>query len=159
LEGFRFAEPGGLLNQQDDSGTPQPFLTMMPTYSGTTAPGTVLTIRILGPNGEYLPGGTQTVVADLSGNWVASFSGLVMDDSPHYIELEERPPVWDTGVKGIFRTFFSPAINGSYMEFEQLSVESIFGRRLATVAMEEINDTNRHPNGSNQDWRSANGMP
>jgi hypothetical protein len=45
------------------------------------------------------------------------------------------------------------------MEFEQLSVESIFGRRLATVAMEEINDTNRHPNGSNQDWRSANGMP
>ncbi|MEM9015886.1 MAG: LamG-like jellyroll fold domain-containing protein, partial [Verrucomicrobiota bacterium] len=157
LEGFRFATPGGLQGG-DESGANRPILTLIPTYSGTSAPFSVLTISILGPNGEFLSGGTKTIVADAAGNWKVEFSGLVLPNSNHYIQVETRPPVWDTGAPGFFRTFFSPNIHGSYLEFDNLSVDSIFGRRLPTVAIEELNNLNRNPNGSNEDWRTANGL-
>jgi hypothetical protein len=135
-----------------------PLLTLMPTYSGSAAPGTILTIRILGAGGIFLPGGEQVVVADGSGVWSVSFDGLILDDGNHYIQIESRSPAWNIGVRGVFETFFSPGINGTFTEFEELSVESIFGRRLSSVALEQFKDESMHPHGSNEDWRNANGM-
>jgi len=161
LEGFRFAEPGGFIfNREADGGRggQQPLLTLIPTYSGSAPAGTIITIRILGPSGEFLPGGERVIVADGSGTWFATFDGLVLGDGNHYIQIESRSPAMPNGSSGSFRTFFSPGINGTSTEFQELTIESIFGRRLTSTALEEIIHENTHPIGSNEDWRAANGI-
>ncbi|MAS94337.1 MAG: hypothetical protein CMO55_14155 [Verrucomicrobiales bacterium] len=158
LEGFRLAERGGIFD--DDDGEDQnPILALFPTYSGTAQPGTVLTLRIYGIDGMTLGGGSLTVVADISGNWSAAFSGMIMDGSPYFIEIEQQPPTWDIGARGVFRTYYAPAMSGSAFETEALTVDSIFGRRLSTVDLKQTINENRNPNGSNEDWRIANGLP
>jgi hypothetical protein len=118
------------------------------------APGSVVSIRILSPDGAYLPGGSMTVVADLSGSWNAGFSDLVLGDSAYVIQIELQAPSWDQNASSVFQTFFAPAIKGSYRESHVLSVNAILGRLLSSVAMEIINDANRYPHGTNEDWRS-----
>lgn len=36
---------------------------------------------------------------------------------------------------------------------------TVTGRRLSSVAFEDFIEGNAHPNGSNADWRKANGIP
>ena len=98
----------------------------------------------------------MTVVADMSGGWIAKFGDLALGDSYYYIQVEVMPPVWDQGARGQFETFFAPAINGSYSQSDILTVDSVFGRRLSSAALEHMIETNRNPNGSNHDWRRTN---
>ena len=154
LEGFRFA------GSRDESGGGEgaPVLMLMPTYSGTAAPGSVITLTVMGPDGSMLLGGSMTVVADLSGAWIAKFSGLEIGNTSYFVKVETAAPAWGTGVAGAFKVFFAPAINGSHTEPDVLSVDSVMGRRLSPVALDTLIDGNAHPNGSNADWRRANGV-
>ncbi len=157
LEGFRFAQPGGLFSEDGNANRNHPILTLIPTYTGAASPGSVITIRIMSSNGEYLPGGSMTVVADLTGNWMAGFSDLVLGNSPYFIQIEEQPASWDSSMESVFRTFFAPAIGGSFNEAELLSPSAILLRRLSSVAMDILNQINRNPQGTNEDWRSSTG--
>ncbi len=157
LEGFRFAQPGGLFNEDGNTDRNRPILTLIPTYTGAASPGSVITIRIMSSNGEFLPGGSMTVVADLTGNWMAGFSDLVLGNSPYFIQIEEQPASWDSSMESVFRTFFAPAIGGSFNEAEILSPNAILLRRLSSVAMDILNQINRNPQGTNEDWRSSTG--
>ncbi len=141
MESFRFAEPGGLLSYEIEEDEYTPLLTLIPTYSGMAEPGSVIFIRILSPDGGYLPGGSITVVADLSGVWNASFSDLVLGDSPYFIQIEVQAPCWDQSTSSIFNTYFAPSISGSHTASENLSVKSVMGRRLSSVAMDVLNNT------------------
>ncbi|MEC5129680.1 autotransporter-associated beta strand repeat-containing protein [Verrucomicrobiales bacterium BCK34] len=154
LEGFRFAE-----RQNPDGDADAPLLLLMPTYSGTAEPGSVITLTVMGADGSTMAGGSMTVVADLSGGWIAKFSGLEIGNTSYFVKVETAAPAWSTGVKGTFEVFFAPAINGSHSESDVLTVDSILGRRLSSVAFDQMIETNAHPNGSNADWRKANGMP
>ena len=100
----------------------------------------------------------MTVVADLSGGWIAKFSGLDIGDTYYFVKVSITPPTWGVGSTGVFRTFFAPALNGSNTAEEAMSVDSVMGRRLSPVAIEGMIDADRHPNGSNEDWRKANGI-
>ena len=91
----------------------------------------------------------MTVVADLSGAWIAKFSGLEIGNTAYFVKVETA---------GTFKVFFAPAINGSHTETDVLTVDSVMGRRLSAAALDAIIDANAHPNGSNADWRKANGM-
>ena len=86
-----------------------------------------------------------------------------MSDSLYFIEIEHRLPSWDSDKPGVFRTFYAPPlIDGVHSEFEQLTVDTIFGRRLTSEAMQNLNESARHPNGfngSNEDWRNPAGLP
>ena len=154
LEGFRFAERRGHSEGEGNA----PLLLLMPTYSGTAEPGSVITLSVMGPGGELLSGGSMTVVADLSGGWIAKFSGLDIGDTYYFVKVSITPPTWGVGSTGVFRTFFAPALNGSNTAEEAMSVDSVMGRRLSPVAIEGMIDADRHPNGSNEDWRKANGI-
>ena len=154
LEGFRFAEPRG----RDGGGDGGPLLLLMPTYSGSAAPGSVITLSVMGADGSTMRGGSITVVADLSGAWIAKFAGLEIGNTFYYVKVETAAPAWSTGVKGSFEVFFAPAINGSHTENDVLTVDSVMGRRLNSVALDSLIEANAHPNGSNADWRKANGI-
>ncbi len=154
LEGFRFAGGRG----EAESGEGAPLLMLMPTYSGMAEPGSVITLTVMGPGGVTLKGGSMTVVADLSGAWIAKFSGLEIGNTAYFVKVETAAPAWETGVAGTFKVFFAPAINGSHTETDVLTVDSVMGRRLSAAALDAIIDANAHPNGSNADWRKANGM-
>ena len=155
LEGFRFAEPGGLLKDDGIANQNRPILTLIPTYSGSASPGSIITIRIMSSSGTNLPGGSMTVTADINGSWIAGFSDLVLDGSPYIIRIQEQAASWDLSGNSVFRTFFAPAISGSFNEREVISPNTILGRRLSSVAMDMLNDANSTPQGTNEDWRSA----
>ncbi len=154
LEGFRFAEPRG----EGGGGAGEPLLLLMPTYSGTAEPGSVITLSVMGADGSTLLGGSMTVVADLSGGWIAKFSGLEIGNTSYFVKVAIAPPAWSTGVTGSFQVFFAPAINGSHTESDVLTVDSVMGRRLNSVALDSLIEADAHPNGSNADWRKANGI-
>ncbi|MEC5128195.1 hypothetical protein VSU19_15625, partial [Verrucomicrobiales bacterium BCK34] len=59
---------------------------------------------------------------------------------------------------GTFEVFFAPAINGSHAQGEVLTVDSVMGRRLSSVELDSLIEANAYPNGSNADWRKANGI-
>ncbi|MDF1738158.1 MAG: Ig-like domain-containing protein, partial [Verrucomicrobiales bacterium] len=155
LEGFRFTER----RSEGDGGVGEPLLMLMPTYSGSAEPGSVITLTVMGPDGSTMAGGSMTVVADLSGSWIAKFSGLEIGNSSYFVKVETAAPAWSTGVRGSFEVFFAPAINGSHSESDVLTVDSILGRRLNSVAFDQMIEASAHPNGSNADWRKANGIP
>ncbi len=150
LEGFRFAES----RDRNGGGEGTPLLFLMPTYSGSAQPGSVINLTITGSDGAILSGGSMTVVADLSGGWIAKFGDLELTDTYYSIQVEIRPPSWDAGLPGQFQTYFAPAINGSFSESEILTVDSVFGRRLTSSGLEQMINADRHPNGSNSDWRT-----
>ena len=149
LEGFRFAESAGF-DQRDEEGnsTGTPILTLIPSYSGTASPGSVITISVLGRNGELLSGGQLTVVADIAGNWIANFNTLILGDSPYVVQIYTQAPAFLSSTPGVFETFRAPSINPTFSESEGLSVNSIFGRRLSGVGMMELNEANRNPGGN-----------
>ncbi|MEO0415101.1 MAG: hypothetical protein AAF226_09140, partial [Verrucomicrobiota bacterium] len=136
LQGFRFMESTEGTLGEDEDDIKQPILTLMPIYSGLVDPGTVLTIKVRGQFGESLTNGEQTVVADAGGNWLAKMPGLVLEDEPHQIIIEQTRPTWDVvnerhGYN--LRTYFAPAISPTHIQSEELSVESVMGRRLAPL--------------------------
>lgn len=156
LQGFRFSEPGGLRNPERVTGGELQLVTSMPFYAGYASPGTVITISIIGPDGQTLFGGIQTVIADGAGSWTSSFTGLGLGSGPYYIQVEQRLPTWDMNTPSAFTTFFSPTLTNSYTESEVLTVESVMMRRLSGEALREIIDLNHNPQGTNVDWRTGN---
>ncbi len=81
---------------------------------------------------------------------------LPVCENPRFRIPNEGPAL--NGVSGVFKTFYAPAITGVSSESESLTVDSVMGRRLNSVAMDETINGNAHPNGSNADWRKANGL-
>ena len=149
LEGFRFAESSGFDDREEESNsTGRPILTLIPTYSGSASPGSVITISVLGRNGELLSGGQMTVVADIAGNWIANFNTLILGDSHYFVQIQTKPAAWGPSQPGVFQTFFAPAINPTFTGSQGLSIDSILGRRLSTVGMELLNQANRNPGGT-----------
>ncbi len=149
LEGFRFAE-SSVFDDREEEGSSSgiPLLTLIPTYYGSAAPGSVIQINVFGRNGEMLSGGQMTVVADMEKNWVANFDTLVLGDSQYFVQVETKPSTWGPSQPGVFQTFQASAINPTFSESEGLSVNSIFGRRLSTVGMELLNEANSNPGGT-----------
>ncbi len=157
LQGFRLLDTGFDEESEDEDG---PILTLMPIYSGLVDPGTVLRIRILGDTGAPLPNGDQTVVADVGGNWLATFPGLVLMDEPHMVVIEQTPPTWNLGNDSHgynLRTYFAPAISPTHAQVEEMGAGDVLARRLSGVEVHGMSsqdgNTKSH---ENSDWRLAN---
>ncbi|MEO0415586.1 MAG: hypothetical protein AAF226_11605 [Verrucomicrobiota bacterium] len=161
LQGFRYAERLSLVEEEIE---PEeiPILTVSPMYSGTAEPGTVVTVKVLGANGESIANGATSVVADVSGNWLSIFPDLELPDEHHYVVVEQTAPTWQTDEMRSQRpvkTYFAPSINqGVSGRLEDFGVAGVLGRRLSGVAMGELNDSSRYPNAPiNADWRLGQG--
>jgi hypothetical protein len=88
------------------------ILPLAPIYAGEADPGATLVIEIYNANGVRI--GSQTVLADAGGNWLANFATVTMRDAPSDVRITQvSAPYSFGGTAGHnLRTYYSPtAIN------------------------------------------------
>lgn len=89
-----------------------PLLPIEPIYSGAANPGATLVIDLYNSQGVKI--GSQTVVADAGGNWLANFSSTQMRDMPSEVRVTQTAAPYSVGTPGgaNFRVYYTPsAIN------------------------------------------------
>jgi len=97
------------------AGSPDVFrpaiLPLAPIYSGEADPGSTLVISLYDSQGNDI--GSQTVVVDSGGNWMATFPSTSMRDIPDSVQIVEQSAFYSLGDNGGFnlRAYFSPALN------------------------------------------------
>ncbi|VAX09906.1 internalin, putative, partial [hydrothermal vent metagenome] len=104
-----------------------PTMPVAPIFSGTTEPGTTITITMFDEAGSIL--GTQTVIGDTGGNWLTSFPNVVIYDHPYSIQMTQSiSSANDSTATGFnLRTYFSPALNHQIFFSHHPSIEAVFG--------------------------------
>jgi len=107
----------------------EPLLPVSPIYTGHAEPGTTLFINLTDAQGNFV--GSQLVMADTGGNWLANFSGSLMYDMPHNIEIQQDMSLYNASSAGGFnlRTYFMPALSTSPFTTPALTIDSIFATR------------------------------
>ena len=102
-----------------------PPLPVAPLYSGWAEPGTTLDIRMFDQQGNVI--GSQAVMADTGGNWVATFPSVVVKDRPYSITVTQVQSVHNLHeLAGFnFRTYFSPAIHAQVFWDRQATPSSV----------------------------------
>ena len=105
-----------------------PLLPLMPIYSGEADPGATLVVSVFNVRGE--PIGSQTVVVDAGGNWMATFPSTTIHDFPSHVQITEIPAPYSIpdGAGHNLRTYFSPAINPGHFFTQTLGGDMLNGR-------------------------------
>ena len=96
------------------------LLPISPVYSGEAEPGSTLIVNLYNANGGNV--GSQMVVTDFGGNWLAAFPSTVIRDYPTSVVIVQQSSSSDlTGTSGNnLRTYFASAINQSHFSMETL---------------------------------------
>ncbi len=120
-DGLLFENHAGVFNRP-------PLLPLMPIYSGEADPGATLVVSVFNVRGE--PIGSQTVVVDAGGNWMATFPSTTLNDFPSHVQITEIPAPYSLpdGAGHNLRTYFSPAINPGHFFTESLGTDMLSGR-------------------------------
>ncbi|EIJ43116.1 conserved repeat protein, partial [Beggiatoa alba B18LD] len=102
-----------------------PPLPIYPIYSGMVAPGTTLEVILYGENGLEL--GSQTVMGDTGGNWMASFPSIILHDTPHSMRVVQLSSLYNDNTMSIFdvRTFFVPALTPQLFFSHDMTVPKV----------------------------------
>jgi len=102
-----------------------PPLPIAPIYSGSVASGTTLVLTIYDDSGSEL--GSQTVVADVGGNWLASFPSLIIYDTPHSMNIKQLSATYNDNAMSVFdmRTYFVPALTPQLFFSNEVSVNTV----------------------------------
>ncbi|CAN5758103.1 hypothetical protein BH11VER1_BH11VER1_25340 [soil metagenome] len=131
----------------------EPMLPIMPMYSGHAEPGSTIVVEIRNIRGVTI--GTETVMADAGGNWLAKFASNVVYDTPTKVTYTVTRPTYSEGSENAFnmRTFFSPAINPSHFFSEKYDVNTV----LSEAAANRMEIMQKGNEGSQSfDWNSFN---
>ena len=94
------------------------ILPLQPIYSGEADPGSTLLIELFNSRGA--PIGSQTVVTDTGGNWLATFPSTILKDAPNTARITQiaasygLSDPWGHNL----RTYFTPAINTGHFFLE-----------------------------------------
>jgi len=112
-----------------------PVLPVAPIYSGIVASGTTLKITLYSEHGVSI--GEQTVMADVGGNWLASFPNAIIHDMPHDVKVEQVTAVYNDNVMSLFdmRTYFAPALSPQLFFSHQMSVLTVMSTTPSKVMM------------------------
>ncbi len=100
------------------------LLPIAPIYSGEADPGATLRIDLYNANGDRI--GSQTVIVDAGGNWLASFPSSVIRDYPSDVRITQVNAPYSFGdTRGHdLRAYYSPAaINPGQFLFQTLRSE------------------------------------
>jgi hypothetical protein len=94
------------------------LLPLAPIYSGEADPGATLVIDIYNAKGERI--GSQTVVADSGGNWLATFPTTTLRDAPNTARVTQFAPTYSMDEKWghNLRTYFTPALNAGHFSLD-----------------------------------------
>ncbi|NCQ35862.1 hypothetical protein GW813_12500, partial [bacterium] len=142
---------------------PEPILPIMPIYSGHAEPGSTIVIEIRNVRGATI--GTETVVADAGGNWLAKFPSNIIYDTPtSVIQTVTRPSYSDAPDEDFnFRTNFSPAINPSHFFTQPFDVDMVFAQDSLddedTIEESMAEPQNFDWNGFNYEFLAEPGVP
>lgn len=129
-----------------------PALTLAPIYSGHAEPGTTLSIFMYDVKGQVI--GSQTVIADAGGNWLATFPSSVVYEMPHFVIIGQSKPSYSTEDHHGFnlRTYFAPATHTGMFFYEEFTVNQVFAKRAAALMQTSI-DSAEDP--FNFDWSKS----
>ena len=100
------------------------ILPLQPIYAGEADPGSTLVLTMFNAKGESI--GTQTVVVDSGGNWLATFPSTTIRDTPNTVQISQLSAYYSigSGVGHNLRTYYSPALNAGHFFYQSLvSVE------------------------------------
>lgn len=142
---------------------PEPILSIMPIYSGHAEPGSTVVIEIRNVRGSVI--GTETIVTDAGGNWLAKFPNNVIYDTPtSVVQTVSRASYAGNSDEDFnFRTNFSPAINPSHYFTQPFDVDMVFSesRLDDEVTIEEslAQPQNFDWNGFNYEFLAEPGVP
>ena len=112
---------------------PQRPLPVSPIYTGIAEPGTTLALVIYDASGNTV--GSQTIMADTGGNWLASFPGVLIHSMPHDMKIEQRISLYNESTAGLFnmRTYFNPNCTSLLKTSTTLNIDSIFDYLPSTI--------------------------
>ncbi len=102
-----------------------PPLPISPVFSGSVAPGTTMTVIMFDDHGSEV--GTQTVMADTGGNWLASFPNTILWKAPHSIQIKQQVALYNQDEMSVYdmRTYFTPAITSQLFVSTPVSVQTV----------------------------------
>ena len=134
---------GNFLYQEERPYTLPP-LPIFPIFSGATEPGTTLNFKLYNEAGAEI--GSQTVMADTGGNWLANFPGNIMFDQPHSMRIEQTVSVASIDSADSFnlRTYFSPAMNEQLFFSHAYTTETVFSN-TASASLQAIHQGLNNP--------------
>jgi uncharacterized repeat protein (TIGR01451 family) len=98
---------------------PDAILPLQPIYSGEADPGATLLIELFNSRGVMI--GSQTVVTDTGGNWLATFPSTTMKDAPNTARITQVAASYSLSDPWghNLRTYFTPAINTGHFFLDQ----------------------------------------
>jgi uncharacterized repeat protein (TIGR01451 family) len=102
----------------------QPLLPLAPIYSGEADPGSTLVLTLFNTKGDII--GTQTVVVDAGGNWMANFPTTVVRDYPNSVHISQSTAFYSLSDPHghNLRTYYSPALTAGHFMFSELRMFS-----------------------------------
>jgi len=116
-----------------------------PLYSGTAEPGATLAVDLYNAQGERI--GSQTVVTDVGGNWMANFPDTNINLQPATLVIRQTYAGYNAlaGAGYNLRTYFQPAIQGGMDFWEFLTFENVLGKRASVNAMDALYAASLYP--------------
>jgi uncharacterized delta-60 repeat protein len=98
------------------------LLPLAPIYSGEAEPGATVIVDLYNAKGECV--GSQTVIADSGGNWLATFPTTALHDSPNTARVTQFAPPYSVNGTGSrhLRASFTPALTTAHFSFDLESV-------------------------------------
>ena len=102
----------------------QPLLPLAPIYSGEADPGSTLVLTLFNAKGDII--GTQSVVVDAGGNWMANFPTTTIRDFPNSVQMTQSSAFYSLAdpYGHNLRTYFSPVLNAGHFFFQELRMIS-----------------------------------
>jgi large repetitive protein len=131
-----------------------PPLPVSPIYTGLAEPGTTLVLALYDTDGNQV--GSQTIMADTAGNWLASFPSTLLNELPHDMTIEQRISLYNDSTVGLFnmRTYFNPSFTSLVTSSTNLDVATVFAY-LPSSLMESVHMSNH--NSFDIRWNNFNG--
>ena len=111
---------GGLYVVESPDNYRPPILPLAPIYSGEADPGSTLVLTLTNANGETI--GTQMVVVDAGGNWMATFPTTTIRDFPNSVRIDQINAFYSLSDSPghNLRAYYSPALSSGHFFFEEL---------------------------------------
>ena len=120
--------------------------------TGITEHGSNVTMIVYDESGAIL--GYTSTLADTAGNWVFSLPQVVLDKSPHHIEVQITPASHNESSSGEFNTrvYFTPATDARAVHYKGLQVGDVIAEKADSI-LESIHQGNQTPFGKpGEDW-------
>lgn len=137
---------------RDDIQTELPKTPVHYMATGITEHGSNVTMIVYDESGAIL--GYTSTLADTAGNWVFSLPQVVLDKSPHHIEVQITPASHNESSSGEFNTrvYFTPATDARAVHYKGLQVGDVIAEKADSI-MESIHQGNQTPFGKpGEDW-------